>query len=59
MKYLMLVLMLTMLGGCMTVPVDVYKCGDGNMTIYIVLDKTVDTMPIDAAARDVQIPLVP
>jgi len=50
-----------LLGGCMTVPVDISACdkGSGPITVNIYLDKTVDTLPIDAKARDVQIPLAP
>jgi len=59
MKYLMLVLMLTMFGGCMTVPVEVFKCGTGDLTINIVLDKTVDTMPIQADGNTVPISAMP
>lgn len=53
MKYLMLILILGMLAGCMTV--DVKHCGPGN--IYIVLDKAVDTLPIQADGNTV--PLMP
>jgi len=61
MKFLMIVLIVSMLGGCMTVPVDISACdkGSGPITVNIYLDKTVDTLPIDAKARDVQIPLAP
>lgn len=59
MKLVILALLALLVSGCMTVPVEVFKCGDGNVTIHIILDKTVDTLPIDAKARDVQVPLVP
>lgn len=61
MKYLIMAVTLAILSGCMTVPVDISACdkGSGPITVNIYLDKTVDTLPIDAKARDVQIPLAP
>lgn len=55
MKYLMLGIMFTMLTGCMTV--DVKHCGPGN--IYIVLDKAVDTLPIQADGNTVPVSAIP
>jgi len=37
--------------------VEVYHCGSGALNIQ--LDKAISTLPVDAKARDVEIPLVP
>ena len=61
MKHLIIIIAMAALSGCMTVPVDISACdkGSGPITVNIYLDKTVDTLPIDAKARDVRIPVVP
>jgi len=61
MKLLILGLMVSILTGCMTVPVSITGCdkGSGPIAVNINLDKAVSTLPIDAKARDVTVPMIP
>lgn len=55
MRLLFALVAMAALSGCQEVRVLKYGCGD----VHVYLSKPVSTLPIDAKARDVQVPLVP